>query len=474
MRRMLLILVLLAAGATGSLAYWNRSRSRPPVASTTGNAPAATAPAPVPQYPYPGPGTAPEKVAMPEAPSSFAVAVQMLDHRVKTHPKDYSIRMMAGQFYMRAGRHAEAIPHLKVATGLTTRVLPWIALGDAATLSGQFALAHRAFDRATKIDPGNSLVLRSRGQLLVAQRRYPEARKYLEAGLRKYPENTNLRAALANLFLLLDQPRRAIAVLEPAVKREPYRSDHRALLGEAYERDLKIEAALREMREAVRLNPNLSEAWGRIGLYLINLARYPEAREPLERAITLEPMEAHFYWALGDSYLLEGPGEDYFRKATQFYRQALNLDPRNAKALYSYAMALTRRGKPEDVRAAIPLFKRLIALNKNDMNAHYKLAEAYRQLGEPKEAQRYQARFLQLYRKGRDQTRSRYQTAAFRDTPEVHVKLGREALARGENALAAREFQLALERDRTLSEARRGLLEAQKKLGQSHETGSGR
>ena len=106
------------------------------------------------------------------------------------------------------------------------------------------------------------------------------------------------------------------------------------------------------MREAVRLAPNLSEAWGRLGLYLINLSRYKEAREPLQRAIAIEPSESHYYWALGDTYLLDSPDPRNFKTAEQFYRQALNIDPRNAKALYSYGMALTRRGSPDDLRQA--------------------------------------------------------------------------------------------------------------------------
>ncbi|HZO88203.1 MAG TPA: tetratricopeptide repeat protein [Chthonomonadaceae bacterium] len=426
------------------------------------------APSGAPQIPSLVAGQSALSPSQPGSPEmSYPEAKAQVETTLRAQPKNYSLRMMAAAFYMNAGDHAAAIPHLQAATHLTTRVIPWIGLGDAATLAGRFALAQQAYDRARKMDPNNALIMRGQGQLYVAQQKFKDAERVLAAGLKRYPGNANLRAALGNLYLVINKPAKAIAVLEPAVRRDPTVADRHALLGEAYGRNLHLEAAIREMREAVRLDPNLSEAWGRLGLYLVNLTHYKEAREPLQRAISLEPMESYYYWALGDSYLLDKTEPNGFDQAVRLYRQALRLNPNNDKALYSYGMALSRRGRPEDLREAVPLFNRLLKLNPDDINAHYQIAQVYLRLGRPQEARPHQARFAALNKKGRNQIRALSQAAAYRDTAETHLKLGRAAMAKQNYALAAREFQLALERNRMLAEARQGMLEAQKRLGQS-------
>lgn len=407
-----------------------------------------------------------------QPPTSYADAKRKIEATLRANPKNYSMRMYAAKFYMEVGDFAAAIPHLQAATRLTPRVFPWIALGDASTFSGRFSQAQQAYDRALKMDPSNTMAIRGKGQMLIAQGKMREAQALLEAAAKKFPANANILAALGNLYLVINQPRKAIATLKPAVEREPYRADLHALLGEAHERDMHLEAAVREMREAVRLDPKLSEAWGRLGLYLVNLNRFQEARDPLMRAIEQEPMESHYYWALGESYLLESPDPANFEKATQLYQQALNLNPRNEKALYSYGMALARRGQPGDFQKAAGLFQRLLKVKPTDMNAHYKLYEIYVRLGRTKEAQRHRAVYKDLFEKGRVQNRERYRAVSFLDTPELHLKMGQEALARKDYALAAREFQFALQRNPMLGEARRGLEEARKRLGSDAKEGT--
>ena len=406
-------------------------------------------------------------VRSPSAPPvDYLNAKSQVEATIKGEPKSYELRIDASRFYMQAGDHLSAIPHLEAAAKLSPRkVLPWIAMGDAYTLTGQFSRAMPAYKRAEAIQPGNPLVARGEGQLLILQKRFAEARTLLENDLRHHPDDTETRTALGNLYLVLNKPRLVIETIRPALARSPDRPDLHLLIGEAYERDLHIEAAIAEMRSAVELDPRMTEAWGRLGLYLINLTRYKEARAPLEKACALEPGEAHYYWALGDSYLLDGTTAANFDQAAQLYRKALSLDPSNQKALYSFAMALTRRGRKEDLEEAVTLLQRLIRLDPIDTNAEYKLAETYRRMGRPADAKVHQARFDELFNKGRNQTRHLYAITAFRDTAGAHLKLGRDAMKAGDYELAAREFAMATEREPKSAEAGTALKAARQKLG---------
>ena len=434
----------------------------PPTSATAANSPAGT---PSTGNPTAVNGTASTPTSA-DMTSDFALAKRQIEATLAKQPKEHNLRMQAAEFYMKTGHYDDAIPHLQAATRLMpNRVLAWIALGDAASLTGKYPVAEQAYNKAAKLDTKNPFVVRGRGQMFLLQRKFPQAQKVLEQGLKAHPKDVEISSALGNLYLILNKPRAAVNVLAPIVSKVSNRPDLHFLLGEAYERDLHIESAILQMKEVVRLDPMNAQGWGRLGLYQNNLTRYDQARKPLQRAIELEPTESYFHWALGDSYLLENVSGANFEMARQEYEKALQLDPKNDKALYSYGMGLTRRAQKPDLEKALELFQRLIALRQSDMNAHFKLYETYRRLGRTEDAEAHRTKFKNLFAKGKTQTRDRYAAASFVDTAESHLKLGDKAMQEKNYALAAAEYELALKRDRNLDAARKGMLAAQKKQG---------
>lgn len=384
---------------------------------------------------------------------------------IAARPRDYGARLGAAEFYMRLGAFKDAVRHLEVARELEPKeMLPWLAIADAATLSGDFKQAKAALDRADKLDPHHPLIYRSRGQLLLRQEKQSAARKVLEEGLRRHPDDVELRTALGNVYLIVNEIPKAVATLKPAVAAQPNRPDLHYLLAEALERDLHMEAAIEELRESVRLDPSMHEAWGRMALYLVNLTRYNEARAAAERALALDPSVSHYHWVLGDAYLLDtGPAGDV-DQALNLYRKAIQLDPNNDRALYSLSMALTRHGKKPELEEAVGHLRKLIEINERDPNARYKLAETLRRLGRTEEAARETARFEQLSKADREAVKNRSRSLAFPDSAEAHTAIGRRHLKAKQWEQAAREFQIALDREPGHAAAREGLREASRRL----------
>ncbi len=453
-----LVCFILTGVAAGGVAFW---------AAAAGPRPAQKATDGPTKSSIPGAEPNPSQRYAPDPALEYARARAQVEQTIAAQPKALSLRMQAAEFYMRAGDHPAALPHLRVATRLSEdQFFPWLALGDAATLAGEPQLAERAYTRAKKLDARHPLLFRGYGQLLISRKRLAEAQNVLERGLALHPKDVEIRTTLGNLFLIRNKPGRAIEVLEPAVKAAPARPDLHYLIAESYERDLKLERAISHLRDAVRLDPAMDSAWGRLGLYLVNLTRYAEARAPLQRAIELRPDEPHYHWALGDTYLLDSGLQNGFALAAEAYRKALKLSPHNEKALYSFAMALTRRGKEEDLREAAELLERLVRLQPQDINAHYKLAETYRRLSRPEDANKHLKVFQRLSAQHRSKLRNLYQGAAFRDTFEEHMKRGREFMARKRPDLAVKSFEVAVARNGKSTEARQALARARRATGQ--------
>lgn len=115
--------------------------------------------------------------------------------------------------------------------------------------------------------------------------------------------------------------------------------------GETYRRRGELAAALRDLREAARLDPT--------------------APQPLE--------------GLGDVYRAMGRDDE----AAAEYRRYLALDDRAPHVLYKLALARYRQGKPAD---SLDPLRRALAMDERLTEAHYLLGASLRALGRPQEA----------------------------------------------------------------------------------------
>lgn len=79
----------------------------------------------------------------------------------------------------------------------------------------------------------------------------------------------------------------------------------------------------REIKRAIELNPNLSDAHGMYGTYLSAMGRFEEGLAERHLALELDPISALNTEAVGWSYFYH---KDY-SKALEWYRKTLELDP---------------------------------------------------------------------------------------------------------------------------------------------------
>ncbi|MCC2669707.1 MAG: tetratricopeptide repeat protein [Armatimonadetes bacterium] len=384
---------------------------------------------------------------------------RQVEERVSAEPKNANLRMQAARAYLQAGAAPLAIPHLQTAARLQPQdTLTWVALGDTATLASKLDVAEAAYQRADELDPGNAFVYRGRGQVRVRRRDLPGAAKILRAGLARHPKDEEIRTALGNVLILLEDGEGAKKVLEPALQANPSRADLHFLMGRAYELLRQLQAAAAEMQQASTLDPQRDDAFGRLGLYRVSLAEYEQARKPLQQAIQLNPQEPHYFWALGDSYALDPKAAD-LPKAIELYRQALKIEPSNSNAMRSLMLVLTRRAAKGDLEESVKLLERLVKLNPKDLNAYYNLAATYRRLGRTAEAARASAKFEAL-------SHAQQFSEGVR-TPKERLRLGREAMKRGDYVQAATHLQAALEADPRSTEVRAEMEKVSRKLAES-------
>jgi len=144
--------------------------------------------------------------------------------------------------------------------------------------------------------------------------------------------------------------------------------------------------SVQELKKAVAIDPEFSEAHGNLGADYVRLGRFEDAAGELREAIRLDPTTGRHHANLAIDLTLMGRPDEAETEA----RTAVAIDAANFRAQYVLGTLLAR--KSETRAEAIP---HLMYAARFMPEGHQFLAEVYRVSGEPKlaqaEAERYHA-----------------------------------------------------------------------------------
>ena len=114
--------------------------------------------------------------------------------------------------------------------------------------------------------------------------------------------------------------------------------------------------AEKELRAAIQLEPERSEAHLRLGIVLYRLQRWSDAIPSLEKAIELRPAVLGDAQVLGHCYYEVGKHEE----ALATYERVLEKNPKNREALRGKGVTLERLGRYDDAEEAL---RKAVGLN---------------------------------------------------------------------------------------------------------------
>jgi len=112
-------------------------------------------------------------------------------------------------------------------------------------------------------------------------------------------------------------------------------------LGNAYLQAGRIEDAIEQYDQAVRIEPDHQEVQNNLAFALLQAGRVSDAIVHLEEVVRINPRSATGHYNLGNTYLRAGRGQD----ATGQYEQAVRLNPDYVPAHVNLGFALAQRGR---------------------------------------------------------------------------------------------------------------------------------
>ena len=159
-----------------------------------------------------------------------------------------------------------------------------------------------------------------------------------------------------------------IAGNEKWLEVEPRNVQLRAELAACYLEANRLDDALRQLNEAVRLDPTAGRHYD-VGRVLLIQQNYAAAESAFRKALELKPAFAEALYGLA----VVRHGQHNLDEAIELYGRALGGDPSNASGHYNLGRALAERGQLD---RAIQSYHRAIELAPEDADAHQSLARA--------------------------------------------------------------------------------------------------
>jgi arylsulfatase A-like enzyme/Tfp pilus assembly protein PilF len=193
---------------------------------------------------------------------------------------------------------------------------------------------------------------------------------------------------------------------------------------EAFKRALSLrlagrrEEALTQLREVVRTNPDMRDAWEMLGVTLTELDRKKEAIAAFDRTVALDPTSAEPHLALARIFALDGRREVALRhaelaavrepgkghemeaqilldlnrpgEAAGFARRSLEADPQRAMSYFVLGVVAQRAGRYEDALSAFGKAQEANRLRKESivLTLHARVADCLARLGREADAER--------------------------------------------------------------------------------------
>ena len=150
----------------------------------------------------------------------------------------------------------------------------------------------------------------------------------------------------------------------------------------------KLEEAIAQYHEAIRLNPDLAVAHLNLGAALAATGKREEAIIAYKQAIALEPTLPEAYYNLANALAQQGSLEE----AIAQYHQAIRINPQYAKAYYNLGNVFAQQGMRD---AAITQWREAVRIQPEFAEAYANLGLILSRSGQRREA-------VEAFKKARD------------------------------------------------------------------------
>ena len=263
--------------------------------------------------------------------------------------------------------------------------------GRALRQKGSGAGAMESFRRAIVADPKSVDTLVAMAETFAAENKHSESVAMLQKARELTPDSRDVLRHFIVEAMRAGQNDLALQAAQD-LQRKSSELDDRYLVASVMMQQKQFLPATHILEDYVGQRPEDAKAYLGLGMAYLNLLRYPDARQALERSLKIKPDLAEAEFQLGLLSSQEGNRQDAVRR----WQRVVELQPHHAQALFSLGTAYLESG---ELTEAESVFSRSLAADPSNMKTEYDLALVLNKLGRPEEAKQH----FERYRKMQDE-----------------------------------------------------------------------
>ena len=349
-------------------------------------------------------------VALYEA-GKYPEAAVALEKLLRQVPGSFEVQELLGIVYASQSQFEKANVHFEAAVHLEPTSAPARTnFGTNLVRLGKTELAEQQFRKAIALAPEDYEANHNLGELYARLNRVSEALPYLERAQRIDRTSYDNGYDLALAYLLSGRLADARHLIDSLIGGKNTAELHN-LLGQVEEKDGNFVAAANQFEQAAHMDPSEGNIfdWGSelllhrtfepaievfeqgsklhpdsprmaigLGMALYSLGKYDEAVKSLLRAADLDPSDPRGYPFLSRAF---DSSPSQAQEVIERFRRFAEIAPKNARAVYYYAMSLWKGKRAQDPNQDLTqieaLLKKSIALDPSLTEAHLQLANLY-------------------------------------------------------------------------------------------------
>jgi tetratricopeptide (TPR) repeat protein len=338
----------------------------------------------------------------------FQQAVAQLEKLLPEMPESFEVHELLGLAYSAQSQDAKANPHLEKAVLLNPASVPGRTnLATNLVRLGKLESAETEFKKAVELEPRNFDTNHNLAELYVRSGKVAEAVPALEKAQQIDPSSYDNGYDLSLAYLMTGKVTDARRLIQDLLKRKDTAELHN-LLGEVEEKDGKFVEAANQYELAAHKDPSESNLfdWGSelllhrtldpavevfqhaserypnsprlvigLGMALYSRGNYDEAVKALLKGADLSPSDARCYYFLSKAY---DSSPSQAEEVIERFRRFAELQPKNARASYYYAMSLWKGRRMQDPNLDLHKIESLL---RTSIGLDSTIAEAHLQLG---------------------------------------------------------------------------------------------
>jgi tetratricopeptide (TPR) repeat protein len=265
-----------------------------------------------------------------------------------------------------------------------------ILLAKSEIFLKEFKNANTHLSQAEKLKHESSELLFVKALLESGQGNNVQSLESLEKASSARPNSSEILVQLVIVAMRTNQSGKAVRAAERLLGMQPENLDSLYLFGAASLQNNRVIQAEKALLKYFEARPGDPRGCVALGLaYAAQTDKLQEAREHMQRCLTLNPNNYEAAYQLALSYKTNGE----MAKAVEYFEDAIKLSPNYANALRDLGAVYLQTGAAVKAR---PVLEKAVALNPNDADTHFQISRLYNLIGETALAKKHLEIFQKL------------------------------------------------------------------------------